>query len=91
MSAYTPAVYFRHFKKIYSALQIYPIDSVVKHRPPAVAGARLGGLSIAAQSSAPNFFDTQLQTAHAASRKLLVELTGIEPVTPCLQSRCSPS
>jgi hypothetical protein len=22
---------------------------------------------------------------------LLVELTGIEPVTPCLQSRCSPS
>ncbi len=21
----------------------------------------------------------------------LVELTGIEPVTPCLQSRCSPS
>ena len=23
--------------------------------------------------------------------KDLVELTGIEPVTPCLQSRCSPS
>ena len=23
--------------------------------------------------------------------KTLVELTGIEPVTPCLQSRCSPS
>ena len=22
---------------------------------------------------------------------VLVELTGIEPVTPCLQSRCSPS
>ena len=22
---------------------------------------------------------------------ILVELTGIEPVTPCLQSRCSPS
>ena len=24
-------------------------------------------------------------------RSRLVELTGIEPVTPCLQSRCSPS
>jgi hypothetical protein len=23
--------------------------------------------------------------------EVLVELTGIEPVTPCLQSRCSPS
>ena len=23
--------------------------------------------------------------------RALVELTGIEPVTPCLQSRCSPS
>jgi hypothetical protein len=23
--------------------------------------------------------------------QILVELTGIEPVTPCLQSRCSPS
>ena len=23
--------------------------------------------------------------------KKMVELTGIEPVTPCLQSRCSPS
>src|ERR1700734_456125 len=23
--------------------------------------------------------------------EILVELTGIEPVTPCLQSRCSPS
>ena len=26
-----------------------------------------------------------------AANDLLVELTGIEPVTPCLQSRCSPS
>ena len=27
----------------------------------------------------------------AIAREELVELTGIEPVTPCLQSRCSPS
>ena len=26
-----------------------------------------------------------------AVNDVLVELTGIEPVTPCLQSRCSPS
>ena len=26
-----------------------------------------------------------------AANEFLVELTGIEPVTPCLQSRCSPS
>ena len=26
-----------------------------------------------------------------AMRKKLVDVTGIEPVTPCLQSRCSPS
>jgi hypothetical protein len=26
-----------------------------------------------------------------AVNERLVELTGIEPVTPCLQSRCSPS
>jgi hypothetical protein len=25
------------------------------------------------------------------SLKELVDVTGIEPVTPCLQSRCSPS
>ena len=25
------------------------------------------------------------------SLRLVVELTGLEPVTPCLQSRCSPS
>jgi hypothetical protein len=25
------------------------------------------------------------------SLKRLVDVTGIEPVTPCLQSRCSPS
>jgi hypothetical protein len=27
----------------------------------------------------------------AKSLKKLVDVTGIEPVTPCLQSRCSPS
>ena len=27
----------------------------------------------------------------SVSGERMVELTGIEPVTPCLQSRCSPS
>jgi hypothetical protein len=30
-------------------------------------------------------------TATRKSLKELVDVTGIEPVTPCLQSRCSPS
>ena len=34
-----------------------------------------------------------LSLSSPANRHLeeMVELTGIEPVTPCLQSRCSPS
>jgi hypothetical protein len=30
-------------------------------------------------------------TTTRKSLKELVDVTGIEPVTPCLQSRCSPS
>jgi hypothetical protein len=30
-------------------------------------------------------------TTARKSLKELVDVTGIEPVTPCLQSRCSPS
>ncbi len=32
-----------------------------------------------------------LETAISAQLSQLVELIGIEPTTPCLQSRCSPS
>jgi hypothetical protein len=64
-------------------------------------------LSIAAQNSAPKItFDTQHRaeidpkiTSNPRQKKIralvlsggLVELTGIEPVTPWLQTRCSPS
>jgi uncharacterized protein YoaH (UPF0181 family) len=33
----------------------------------------------------------ELMTTTGKSLKELVDVTGIEPVTPCLQSRCSPS
>jgi uncharacterized protein YoaH (UPF0181 family) len=35
--------------------------------------------------------ESELMTTTAKSLKELVDVTGIEPVTPCLQSRCSPS
>ena len=31
------------------------------------------------------------QTSLSLFEKLMVELNGIEPLTPCLQSRCSPN
>jgi hypothetical protein len=31
------------------------------------------------------------RTSHGSLRVALVEMTGLEPATPCLQSRCSPS
>jgi hypothetical protein len=45
-------------------------------------------------SAAYNFaysgVDEKTEAAHKVL-KILVDVTGIEPVTPCLQSRCSPS
>ena len=45
--------------------------------------------------SAPCFNEGgELETANevfSLLHAMVVELTGIEPVTPCLQSRCSPS
>jgi hypothetical protein len=32
-----------------------------------------------------------LETVNDSCRELVVELNGIEPLTPCLQSRCSPN
>ena len=47
---------------------------------------RQGWLTVrTAKRSAKRRFDRHLDT------KTLVELSGIEPLTPCLQSRCSPS
>ena len=58
-----------------------------------------GGLSIPAQGSTSAMQRLNLkQTSLAlrihiehANRKIMVELNGIEPLTPCLQSRCSPN
>ncbi len=35
--------------------------------------------------------DGELMSSGAKLLKRLVDVTGIEPATPCLQSRCSPS
>ena len=34
--------------------------------------------------------DKDLESTYSVD-KVLVEMTGLEPVTPCVQSRCSPS
>ena len=36
-------------------------------------------------------FSKDIITARLDTKIVLVELSGIEPLTPCLQSRCSPS
>ena len=41
--------------------------------------------------SANLFSSRKTRTAKLKTPNLLVELSGIEPLTPCLQSRCSPS
>ena len=44
-------------------------------------------------SADANFFSFKDKaiTSPVLNTKTLVELSGIEPLTPCLQSRCSPS
>ena len=37
------------------------------------------------------FFKDKVINLSVLNTKTLVELSGIEPLTPCLQSRCSPS
>ena len=37
------------------------------------------------------FFKDKAFNLSVLNTKTLVELSGIEPLTPCLQSRCSPS
>ncbi len=41
------------------------------------------------QSKAHHFFENKKETAYAIS--LGVEMKGFEPLTPCLQGRCSPN
>jgi hypothetical protein len=58
--------------------------------------APLGGLSIPAQGSISIQAETQPQADIAWQNmkpcsRSMVELNGIEPLTPCLQSRCSPN
>ncbi len=38
-----------------------------------------------------NLKQTSLDSVEHANRENMVELNGIEPLTPCLQSRCSPN
>ena len=76
----------------------YPINFVVKHPNPLVLPRRAGPEAVEtcrrtsvrrpASRSLSNFSSGGNLEAVACD---LVELTGIEPVTPCLQSRCSPS
>jgi hypothetical protein len=84
---------FRHSKNLLSLVDC-PIDSVVKHRPvPAWAGKS----SIAAQGSSSVWLMINIEQPSLATRRsphaagFLVELAGIEPATPCVQGRCSPS
>ena len=42
-------------------------------------------------ASCAYFFVYDISDFITKTNKTLVDVTGIEPVTPCLQSRCSPS
>jgi hypothetical protein len=46
---------------------------------------------VGSQRAAPRTQDPVLTRSSLGRQPALVEPTGIEPVTPCLQSRCSPS
>jgi hypothetical protein len=71
----------------------YPIDFVVKHRcrPPA-RPVRPGAVEpIRLLKGRSPRLRMRVDVHLWAGLEGMVELTGIEPVTPCLQSRCSPS
>ncbi len=70
----------------------YPINFVVKHPNLHVEGPALGRLKPAGLTPACFLIGvTPGGDDQETAYEFLVELTGIEPVTPCLQSRCSPS
>ena len=53
--------------------------------------ARTHDWTFSADRHAPGAHPGQHAEAPAHGTKPLVETIGIEPMTPCLQSRCSPS
>ena len=75
-----------------SLVCIYPMQFVVKEQNAAGSSARHEALS----NITPEGACSKVSLFHGRSSPLsigqeLVELIGIEPMTPCLQSRCSPS
>ena len=92
--------------KSYSVMHLYLPNAIqLSNIVPRLVGGDLPGQAgkDSARSSAPHAKARQPSKAAAMASNLkqnsqprfgfevLVELTGIEPVTPCLQSRCSPS
>ena len=78
----------------------YPINFVVKHPNPLFRreGPALRLMKPATDPKIAACFEIEVSirikregSDLEAAKSDLVELTGIEPVTPCLQSRCSPS
>ena len=63
--------------------RLHPLLSPLKRGP--------GSLSLARGiQSFASAIDKDLESTYSVD-KVLVEMTGLEPVTPCVQSRCSPS
>ena len=59
--------------------------------PPTLALPLPGSANLVFHTSSTLNHPLPQPTPVDANRKVLVEVNGIEPMTPCLQSRCSPS
>ena len=64
---------------------------IVKERESKRRGTPSKNRSGIADQRNPTAFAFLTRFVSRSGPKKMVELTGIEPVTPCLQSRCSPS
>ena len=76
----------------------YPINFVVKHprfpflkRSPALGLLKPAGTLNSSETACFQIGVTRKWRRSGNSKHDLVELIGIEPMTPCLQSRCSPN
>ena len=85
-------------KHVVHIIFIYNPYSIVNERPIAKIGGErnpplLSPLMLAAAACFPagNLHNPMERRRISAQPQPLVELIGIEPTTPCLQSRCSPS
>ena len=67
-----------------------PYYYVVASRPQAARAFLLKVQSPLSAETQPQADIACLHIEHA-NREVMVELNGIEPLTPCLQSRCSPN